>query len=490
MKPKIITRIFAAGLAVICAAAYSPAEIGDVEVFSGSSVLASAEDAVPYIIWNEATQKLVDATCIDYEIISSETNVFKNGKWYLVNGRTEVINRISVEGTAHLILADGANLNAASGITVEADSSLFIYGQTNGTGELTATCTNYNNVAGIGSKNGGKCGSVTINRGIITVSGGMNAAGIGGGKGGDGGLITVNAGTVKSTGGAYGAGIGGGQNGAGGKVTVNGGTLTVYGGLSGAGIGSGEDFGSTQQAPYLSTTVTINGRTVTTTGGSNGAGIGGGSSTNGGRVTITGGSVFANGFFGAGIGGGSGESGGEVSIIGGIVEVRAKGNNVKYGSGIGAGYSSNDQGSLELSEDAIVKASSKSGNNDDLKDLPLIDRASYLNDHSYRYVRIEMKNQRLKTGLKYRQTAQHEDKYYVRSVFVRPKSEFKNADKVIFTIHYKDETCTCESQYYYTSMISNGISYIPDSADSCLLVVTVSSSRNICDEATCDYELV
>ena len=42
----------------------------------------------------------------------------------------------------------------------------------------------------------------------------------------------------------------------------------------------------------------------------------------------------------------------------------------------------------------------------------------------------------------------------------------------------------------YTSMISNGISYIPDSADSCLLVVTVSSSRNICDEATCDYELV
>ena len=101
-----------------------------------------------------------------------------------------------------------------------------------------------------------------------------------------------------------------------------------------------------------------------------------------------------------------------------------------------------------------------------------------------------MKNQRLKTGLKYRQTAQHEDIYYVRFVFVRPNSEFKNADKVIFTIHYKDETCTCERQYYYTSMISNGISYIPDSEDSGLLVVTVSSSRNICDEATCDYQLV
>ena len=276
MKSKIIRRTFAAGLAVICAVVYSPAEIEDVQVFSGSSVLASAEDEVSYMIWNESTQKLVDAACMYYEIVSSETNVFKNGKWYLVNGETEVINRISAEGTAHLILADGANLNAASGITVEADSSLFIYGQTNGTGELTTTCTNYNNIAGIGSKNGGKCGSVTINGGIITVSGGMNAAGIGGG---------------------------------------------------------------------------------------------------------------------------SGESGGEVSITGGIVEVRAKGNNIKYGSGIGAGYSSNDQGSLELSEDAIVKASSKSGNNDYLKDLPLIDRASYLNDHSYRYVRIEMKNQRLKTGL-------------------------------------------------------------------------------------------
>ena len=302
-----------------------------------------------------------------FEYICYNTN---NKKLIIIAPNVHVFN----------ILADGANLNAASGITVEADSSLFIYGQTNGTGELTATCTNYNNIAGIGSKNGGKCGSVTINGGIITVSGGMNAAGIGGGKGGDGGLITVNAGTVKSTGGAYGAGIGGGQNGAGGKVTVNGGTLTVYGGAGGAGIGSGEDFGSTQQAPYLSTTVTINGGTVTTTGGSNGAGISGGLSTNGGRVSITGGSAFANGFFGAGIGGGSGASGGKVSITGGIVEVRAKGNKVKYGSGIGAGYSSNDQGSLELSEDAIVKASSKSGNNDDLKDLPLIDRASYLND--------------------------------------------------------------------------------------------------------------
>ena len=462
--------------------------------FAVKPAYADTSGPVKYVDENGTEHQVNDYIVLD----GTEKEIGGAGEtWYVAKTNLTYSKNLKVKDNAkvNLILCDGIKMACKDNFTVNESSELKIWGQKEKGGSLRSEGGHFSGYAAIGGATGHTNGLIEIHSGEVTAQlGGSTVlnkgAAIGAGNGADGGKIYIYGGKVLGYCDGAGTGIGGGHKGAAGDIRISGGEVKGASDGDGAGIGSGEDFGSTQQAPYLSTTVTINGGTVTTTGGSNGAGIGGGSSTNGGRVSITGGSVFANGFFGAGIGGGSGASGGEVSITGGIVEVRAKGNNVKYGSGIGAGYSSNDQGSLELSDDAIVKASSKSGNNDDLKDLPLIDRASYLNDHSYRYVRIEMKNQRLKTGLKYRQTAQHEDKYYVRFVFVRPKSEFKNADKVIYTIHYKDETCTCESQYYYTSMISNGISYIPDSADSCLLVVTVSSSRNICDEATCDYELV
>ena len=90
---------------------------------------------------------------------------------------------LTVEGDAHLILCDGATLAISNpgednaGVKVPEDASLVIYGQTSGTGVLTAT-------------------------------GGFGGAGIGGGMG-SAGAVTINGGTVTATGGQYGAGIGG-----------------------------------------------------------------------------------------------------------------------------------------------------------------------------------------------------------------------------------------------------------------------------------------
>jgi predicted phage tail protein len=88
-------------------------------------------------------------------------------------------------------------------------------------------------------------------------------------------------------------------------------------------------------------TVTISSGTVTANGGDFAAGIGGAYTGNGGTVTITGGTVTANGGVqAAGIGGGVGGSGGNVIITGG--SIRAAGSR----SNIGAGYVGANDGTL------------------------------------------------------------------------------------------------------------------------------------------------
>ena len=197
--------------------------------------------SVPYRAWNETTRQMEDKVCTDYTIVTNETMNFENGRWYVVTGE---VSRawIGVQGSAHLILCDGAKLTVRSemdsaGIRVMSQDSLFIYGQREGTGELEATGGAF--AAGIGNAVYGldKVGSVTINGGRVTATGGIGAAGIGGGAGKDGGTVTINGGRVVAEGGLCAAGIGGGSAGrhpcSGGSVTINGGTVHVL----------GEDFG-------------------------------------------------------------------------------------------------------------------------------------------------------------------------------------------------------------------------------------------------------
>ena len=229
--------------------------------------------------------------------------------WYVVKDAGLLVeNRITVSGSVNLILMDEKDLTVNGGIGVASGNSLTIWGQTGGTGSLSATGGYWQ--AGIGGNPGESCGTVTINGGTVTATGGYMAAGIGGGNGATGGNITINGGTVTATGDTRAAGIGGGygfssNGGNGGTVTINGGTVTATGSSYAAGIGGGA--GGIDAGKYTGgsgANVTISGGTVYASGSSGAPGIGGGIGNTqggaGGSLTVTGGYVVANGIGGAG----------------------------------------------------------------------------------------------------------------------------------------------------------------------------------------------
>ena len=209
--------------------------------------------------------------------------------WYVVNGDVTIGTRVTVTGKVHLILADGYTLNATKGITVTGGNSLTIYGQSGGTGKLTATGDSLQ--AGIGGGGGQSGGAITINGGTVNATGGLQAAGIGGGGSGAGGTISINGGTVTAKGGGSiygGAGIGGGIYGTGGAITINDGTVNATGGYDSAGIGGGREGAGGDQ-------IVINGGTVKARSGQgSGVALGGGRDKEGGKVTINGGTVYVN----------------------------------------------------------------------------------------------------------------------------------------------------------------------------------------------------
>ena len=203
--------------------------------------MARAAESVPYLDWDDANGKMTNATLpvADYELVTSETREFADGKWYVIADAVVIDNgaNIKVNGSARLVLCDDASLtitnvadyNAAIDVSVSGSTtnSLAIYGQQGGSGVLLATGGGFG--AGIGtaerSETAEGCGVIVINGGIVTATGGESGAGIGGGDWTDGGVVTINGGTVTATGGTHGADIGGGYGGAGGTVTINGGNV-------------------------------------------------------------------------------------------------------------------------------------------------------------------------------------------------------------------------------------------------------------------------
>ena len=236
--------------------------------------------AQPWIAYVDAdgTEKY----CKDYVVVTNETATFEDGRWYAVTG-TVSRAQIEVNGAAHLILCDGAsltadaNLNNYAGIRVKKGNALSIYGQSMGTGQLTAK--GQWGGSGIGANNGGDpsgSGTVIINGGTVKATGDMSGAGIGGGDGNSNGTVIINGGTVTAIGGKNGAaGIGGGQYyGSGGIVTINGGTVTATGGNGAAGIGGGDSHMYPREIKGEGPAFTINGGTVTATGGDGAPAIG------------------------------------------------------------------------------------------------------------------------------------------------------------------------------------------------------------------------
>ena len=317
--------------------------------FFNGMVNLLAENGVSYLDENGSKQTADNVT-----VVESSTTAWSDG-WYVVNSNVTIDNRVTVSGKVHLILADGASLTANGGINVAENNSFTVYAQSVGEnmGTLTATGQDDAPMAGIGSEFGDSVGTITINGGNVTATGGQDAAGIGGSQDGSGGNIIIHGGTVKATGGDLAAGIGG-SGGSGGTITINGGTVEATGGFGAAGIGGSGGSGGTitinggsvaatggdlaagigrSSGSYGN--ITINGGNVTTTGGVYGAGIGGGQDSSGGNITISGGSVTATGGeLAAGIGAGFKGSGGTITISGG--SVTATGGD--EGAGIGNGY--------------------------------------------------------------------------------------------------------------------------------------------------------
>lgn len=220
----------------------------------------AADAPVPYLGWNAGTNSHEMASCDNYDIVTGTDTAWTSG-WYVIDSDVTIDTRVTVTGDVHLILTDDGSLNAGAGITVNSGNSLTIYGQSAGTGELTAA--GEKGQAGIGGEDGAAGGSITIHGGTITATGGDTGAGIGGGGGGNGGAITIHGGTVTATGGYSAAGIGGGwgdQSRIHGdtNITITGGTVVAYAGKNGSGIGDGAFYGGER------TTITITGGVVTT----------------------------------------------------------------------------------------------------------------------------------------------------------------------------------------------------------------------------------
>ena len=188
-----------------------------------------------------------DGSSITTNCISLTTAITTlNQAWYVASGTLNYgTGGIKVSGDVNLVLVDGASVTVQgasnkAGINVAQGNSLTIYGQTAGTGTLSATGDGSGSEvggAGIGGNDRESGGTITINGGTIVASAGGYAggAGIGGGSNGNCGAITINRGTVTATGASNAAGIGGGRNGSGGAVTINGGTVTATAGSAGSG---------------------------------------------------------------------------------------------------------------------------------------------------------------------------------------------------------------------------------------------------------------
>ena len=157
-----------------------------------------------------------------------------------MNQDISVTQVLTVNGTANIIICDGAKLNCQRGISVVDGNSLNIYSQQGDKGVLKASRSEVFN-ATIGGENGTKrdAGNIAIYGGDIFVEESYYGAGIGGGNSGSGGNITIFGGSVTTNNSRFGAGIGGGLNGNAGNITIYDGEITTKG--EGTGIGGGTD---------------------------------------------------------------------------------------------------------------------------------------------------------------------------------------------------------------------------------------------------------
>ncbi len=293
---------------------------------SNVTVTATYKDATA--AWDGDLSKLTAestaafATATDGMTITGTLGSGVNVKVSIAAGAKVTLKDVTINGTdsdsykwAGLTCAGGATItlegtNTVKGFYMPYPGVFVPKGKTltiKGSGSLNASSNERG--AGIGgcykvggiSIEDGSCGTIVIEGGTITATGGMSA-GIGCGNGLDCDGVTIKGGTVTATGGMYAAGIGSADKGSCGPISISGGAVTATGGTTAAGIGSGNR-GSCGP-------ISISGGTVTATGGTNAAGIGSAQTDSTcGDISISGGTVTATGgVYAAGVGTGRGDN--------------------------------------------------------------------------------------------------------------------------------------------------------------------------------------
>ena len=230
------------------------------------------------------TEKVVDLSTVtaDTTVADGYTitgTLANNVKISIADGATVTLKDVTINGTdsdsykwAGLTCAGGATITLEGTNTVKGFwkyyPGLFVpKGKTltiKGSGSLAASNVK---AAGIGGccvdatsgiqKEQGSCGTIVIEGGTITATGGENAAGIGCGNGSDCDGVTIKGGTVTATGGSTAAGIGSAQTKSScGDILISGGTVTATGGDYAAGVGTGRGDNSKCGAITVANTVT------------------------------------------------------------------------------------------------------------------------------------------------------------------------------------------------------------------------------------------
>lgn len=207
--------------------------------FSFSDPTLTITDSGDYLIYGTGTQVSRN--------IAVSSGVTANLTLDDVNAST-----LSLGGTAGvtLVLEDGSTntfhgSTYSAAVRVTSGAVFTVEGDTAGTGQLIASGGNGGSsgygAAGIGGNHNEGAGTIIINGGTVTASGGSDYSGAGAGIGGGG-----TSGTTL----------------AGGTIAIHGGNVTAYGGTRGAGSLSAPGIGG-----YGATQLTIDGGTVTAYGG-------------------------------------------------------------------------------------------------------------------------------------------------------------------------------------------------------------------------------
>ena len=101
----------------------------------GMSMTAMADSEVSYQegSWSSNSVAFTAKTAANPTTLANDTTAWGSGNWYVVPaGGVTISTRITVTGTANLILTDGTTLTASKGITVADGNALNIYAQSEG----------------------------------------------------------------------------------------------------------------------------------------------------------------------------------------------------------------------------------------------------------------------------------------------------------------------------------------------------------------------